>query len=90
MSALAQPTRYRCYALLAVGGPLTAGEIAERLDVPANLLSSHLSVLAAAGLITANRRGRCISYKANAGALLGLIAHLATISGEDANNLPQL
>lgn len=79
MSAISQPTRYRCYTLLTSGGPLTAGEIAERLDVPPNLLSSHLKILTAAGLIAPSRRGRSICYAANGGAVLALMAHLATI-----------
>ncbi len=86
MSAIAQPTRYRCYTLLISRGALTAGEIAERLVVPSNLLSSHLKILTAAGLIVASRRGRSICYSANSGTLLALMAHLAKILSEGSTN----
>lgn len=82
MSALAQPTRYRCLDLLAARQKLTAGELAVELDVPPNLLSSHLSVLAAAGLVTSIRSGRSVIYAAERNRLLELAAHLLTLASE--------
>lgn len=42
---------------------LPAGEIARRLEVPQNTKSTHLAVLARAGLISAERRSRSIIYR---------------------------
>ena len=44
---------------------LAAGEIAEGLGSRQNTMSSHLRILASAGLITHRRDGRSIVYKAN-------------------------
>lgn len=66
MSALSQPTRWRAFqALLASGqAGLLQGEVAEKLGVSKNLLSVHLKVLQAAGLVTAERNGREVTYRA--------------------------
>jgi ArsR family transcriptional regulator len=62
--ALSQKTRLQTFKLLVHGGPagMPAGRIAEELNVPHNTLSSHLSILANAGLITSRRQGRSIIY----------------------------
>ncbi|RUT35663.1 ArsR family transcriptional regulator [Paenibacillus zeisoli] len=58
-SALAEPNRLRMIELLA-SGPLTVGEIAERLQLRQPQASKHLRVLLEAGLVEvkpdANRR----------------------------------
>jgi len=41
---------------------LPAGEIAKRLDVVQNTMSSHLAVLARSGLIHSRRKGRIVEY----------------------------
>lgn len=66
MSALAQATRLRCYLKLTEAGEMTAGELASTLGVPANTMSSHLTILATAGLVTSQRNGRNIIYRAEA------------------------
>ena len=43
---------------------LPAGEVARLLDVPQNTMSTHLAVLARAGLISAERQSRSIIYRA--------------------------
>ncbi len=65
-AALSQPTRLAVFRLLMQHEPdgVPAGMIAAQLDVPQNTLSTHLSVLARAGLIAAERHGRSISYRA--------------------------
>jgi ArsR family transcriptional regulator len=65
-AALSQPTRLDTFRLLMKHEPegLAAGEIARRLDVPQNTMSSHLAILARAGLIEAERRSRSIIYRA--------------------------
>ncbi|OUS75384.1 transcriptional regulator [Paenibacillus sp. MY03] len=59
LSALAEPNRLRIVELLAYG-PLTVGEIAERLRIRQPQVSKHLRVLLEAGLVEvqpdANRR----------------------------------
>ncbi|MBD8548268.1 helix-turn-helix transcriptional regulator [Sphingomonas sp. CFBP 8760] len=64
LSALAQPTRYRCVSHLVDRGECTAGELAQVLGVPANTMSSHLTILAHAGLVASQRHGRNIVYAA--------------------------
>lgn len=65
LSALAQESRLRAFRLLVHSGEegLAAGEIARRLDIPHNTLSSHLSILGNAGLVTSRRESRSIIYQ---------------------------
>ncbi|MCJ9429186.1 ArsR/SmtB family transcription factor [Kordiimonas marina] len=67
LSALAQTTRLGVFRLLMQEGEdgLAAGIIADRLGVPQNTLSSHLSILSNAGLIAARREGRSLIYSVN-------------------------
>jgi ArsR family transcriptional regulator, arsenate/arsenite/antimonite-responsive transcriptional repressor len=66
-SALAQGTRMTVFRLLLKREPegIAAGELARLADVPPNTMSSHLAVLARAGLIRGERRSRSIVYHAN-------------------------
>jgi ArsR family transcriptional regulator len=66
LAALAQPTRLEAFRLLVRHEPegLAAGDIARALAVPQNTMSSHLSVLSRAGLISAQRFSRSIVYRA--------------------------
>lgn len=66
LAALAQPTRLEVFRLLVRHEPkgLPAGEIARRLAVPQNTMSSHLAVLSRAGLVSAERFSRSIVYRA--------------------------
>jgi ArsR family transcriptional regulator, arsenate/arsenite/antimonite-responsive transcriptional repressor len=65
LSALAQSTRLETFRLLVKNVPdgLAAGEIARRLDVPQNTMSTHLNLLARAGLIVSERHSRSIIYR---------------------------
>ena len=67
LSALAQPTRLATFRLLVSREPegVPAGEIARLMKVPANTMSAHLAILAHAGLVKNDRRGRSIIYRAN-------------------------
>ena len=67
LSALAHETRLWAFRLLVQAGPrgLPAGEIADALGSRQNTMSSHLKILAAAGLIDSQRDGRSIVYTAN-------------------------
>jgi len=65
-AALSQETRLQAFRLIVKHGPdgLPAGEIAASLNVPQNTMSSHLAILSGAGLVSAERRGRSILYRA--------------------------
>ena len=78
LSALAQPTRLDVFRLLMEHEPhgLPAGEIARRMAVPHNTMSSHLAVMTRAGLIGAERQSRSIIYRARLGAARALAAFL--------------
>jgi DNA-binding transcriptional ArsR family regulator len=67
LAALAQSTRLAVFRLLVAHEPdgLPAGEIAARLAVPHNTMSTHLAVLARAGLVTSTRHSRLIVYRAD-------------------------
>lgn len=78
LGALAQETRLKLFRLLVVAGQagLTPGVVAERLDVAPTALSFHLKELSHAGLVTAERDGRNIIYRAEFRAMDGLLAFL--------------
>lgn len=78
LSALAQETRLEIYRLLVRHEPagMPAGDIAGRLSVPPSTLSSHLGILAHAGLIRGQREGKAIRYFAQVEAVAGLIDFL--------------
>ncbi len=76
LAALAQQTRLDVFRLLVKHEPegLPAGEIARRLAVPQNTMSSHLGILARAKLVRTERQSRSIIYRAN----LEAVQHLVT------------
>jgi len=79
LAALAQETRLAAFRLLVKHEPcgLAAGELARALNVPANTLSTHLAILARAGLATSERRSRVIQYRADLARLRELVLFLA-------------
>lgn len=78
LAALAQNTRLDVFRLLVSAEPegLPAGEVARRLEVPHNTMSSHLSILSRAGLVRSERFSRSIVYRADLDALRSAIAFL--------------
>lgn len=66
LAALAQPSRLEAFRLIMKHEPrgLPAGEVARLLDVPQNTMSTHLAILARAGLISSERQSRTILYRA--------------------------
>jgi len=78
LSALAHDRRIDVFRLLVEAGPdgLAAGEIAKRLQVPHNTLSSQLSILSNAKLITSKRYGRSIVYSMASGGIQSLLSYL--------------
>lgn len=67
LAALAQPTRLETFKLLVRHEPdgIQSGELARLLEVPHNTMSSHLAILARAGLISRERSSRTITYRAD-------------------------
>lgn len=78
LSALAHGTRLETFNLLADAGAngLPAGEIAARLKVAPTALSNHLAILTRAGLLTQERSGRQLIYRANSEHLRALASLL--------------
>lgn len=77
-SALAQPTRLDAFRLLVKHEPhgLQAGEIARRLDVPHNTMSTHLAILTRAGLVSVTRQSRSMIYRVELMAVRQLVLFL--------------
>ena len=78
LAALAQETRLDVFRLLMRAGPkgAAASEIAARLGVRPNTLSTHLGILARADLIGAERQGRSIRYCVSHSTMRDLLAFL--------------
>jgi DNA-binding transcriptional ArsR family regulator len=78
LAALAQDTRLAIYRLLVQQGPdgLSAGTIAERLDLASATLSFHFKELANAGMVDSRQDGRFVYYSANYGQMNGLLRYL--------------
>jgi DNA-binding transcriptional ArsR family regulator len=78
LAALAQDTRLEVFRFLVSREPdgVAAGDIARHLAVPHNTMSSHLGVLARAGLITARRHSRSIVYRVNLDRLCEVVTFL--------------
>ncbi len=76
--ALAQETRLQVFRLLLRAGPggMAAGEVARRLGIPHNTLSTHLAILARSGLAWSRREGRQILYAVDIDGVRGLVAFL--------------
>lgn len=77
-AALSQPTRLAAFRRLVASEPggLPAGDVATLLGVPANTMSAHFAILAQAGLVRSERRGRTILYRADLDRLRALVLFL--------------
>jgi ArsR family transcriptional regulator, arsenate/arsenite/antimonite-responsive transcriptional repressor len=78
LSALGQPTRLQIFQMLMRAEPdgRLAGSIAEEIGIAHNTLSSHLGILARAGLVRGTRDGRAIIYRADVDGMRGLLTYL--------------
>jgi DNA-binding transcriptional ArsR family regulator len=78
LSALAQEHRLAVFRLLVQAGQagMSAGAIADALDVPNSSLSFHLAALTRAGLIRQERQSRSLIYSADYAAMNDLIGYL--------------
>lgn len=77
-SALGQVHRLEVLRLLIRHAPegLKAGDIAEAVGQPASTMSSHLRILAEAGLVSSRRQGREIHFSPNIDRVRELILFL--------------
>ena len=80
LAALGQATRLSIFRLVVRKEPngMSAGTIADTVGCPHNTLSTHVAILARAGLVTGTREGRTITYRADAAGTRALIAFLVT------------
>lgn len=78
LNALGQTTRLDVFRLLVKVGPegLPAGEIASRLGVRQNTLSTHLAILTRGGVVRSERQGRVIRYAADFDGMRELTTYL--------------
>ena len=86
LSALAQPLRLQIFRALVVVGPsgLTPSAIVEALGLPAATLSFHLKELTASGLVTQERFGRHLVYRAAYDRMNALLGYLTENCCQDA------
>ena len=79
LAALAQPARLQLFRALVVAGPagMTPGTMAEGAGIPPATLSFHLKELANAGLVTQERQGRNLVYRAAYERMNALMAYLS-------------
>ena len=78
LAALSQAHRLRVFRALVVAGQagLTPGQITEAQQIPAATLSFHLKELVQAGLLTQERQGRSLIYRADFAQMNALLAFL--------------
>lgn len=77
-AGLSQETRLEAFRLLVKYGDkgIAAGELSDKLGIPQNTLSFHLSHLSQAGLVTSRKAGRSIIYTANLDTVQELVQFL--------------
>lgn len=78
LSALAHEARLRVFRVLVVAGAegMTPSALAEQLGIAPNALSFHLKELSHAELVSQERQGRNVLYRAAFPTMNGLLAYL--------------
>lgn len=78
LGALAHETRLQVFRLLVERGPdgLSAGVIADKLDLPPSSLTFHLQQLLHAGLVTQRRLSRQLIYATDFAAMNAVMDYL--------------
>ena len=93
LAALAQESRLRVFRTLVVAGPLglTPGALSEELGLAATTLSFHLKELMHAGLVSQQRDGRNLIYRAAYGRMNAVLGYLTEhcCQGKDCLVTPQ-
>jgi len=82
LQALADPTRRQVVGMISETGPATATELAARLPVSRQAVSKHLSALADAGLVAAERGRREVRYRLTPEPMNDTMAWMATVGAE--------
>ena len=79
LAALAHPTRLAAFRLIVQREPpgLTTGELVDAIGITQSTLSTHLAVLAKAGLVCSQRQGRNFIQRAEIAQLRALMLFLA-------------
>ena len=79
LAALAHPTRLDAFRLLVTHEPegLSTGQLVEASGLGQSTFSTHLAVLARAGLVRAEKRGRQLIQRADLDTLRALMVFLA-------------
>ncbi len=77
---LGEPLRWRILHLLA-DEELCVRHLTDELSAPQPLVSHHLRVLQDAGLVTSDRLGACVYYRATPEGLDGLVEDLQALAG---------
>ena len=79
LAALAQPLRLRVFRALVGAGPvgMNPGELGEILGIASSTLSFHLKELVHAGMVTQERDGRNLIYRAALERMSSLMDYLA-------------
>ncbi len=79
LAALAQPLRLRVFRALVGAGPdgMTPGALGAMLDVPSSTLSFHLKELIHSGMVSQERDGRNLIYRASLDRMSALMDYLA-------------
>lgn len=78
LAALAQGSRLKVFRAIVGTGPqgIQPGQLSAALDIPANTLSFHLKELHQAALVSVQREGRFLRYRADLGAMQSLMDFL--------------
>ena len=79
LTALAQASRLKIFRALVQAGPsgLTPGALAAHVDVAPNTLSFHLKELSHADLVSQERAGRNLIYRAEFARMNALLSYLS-------------
>ena len=79
LAALAHPTRLEAFRLLVRHEPdgLSTGQLVEASGLTQSTFSTHLAVMAKAGLVISEKRGRTMIQRADIDTLRGLLLFLA-------------
>lgn len=89
-AALADPTRREVLRRVAEAGGCTATQLAGALPVSRQAVVKHLQVLAAAGLVDAERHGREQRYRLTPGPLDEAVAWIAEVGAAWDDRLARL
>lgn len=77
--ALSDPTRLEIFAhILARQGAAPVGDIATQFSVDKSVVSRHLGVLRASGLLVSTKKGKEVHYSLNYENLARVVTHFAS------------